>query len=562
MMKLSETKVASSGKRQQPKRIRYDSTGQIHPLLQLLAVAAVACWSTGTTTAFLVPRHQQSAAAAPGINIHGTASSLSSPINTHPMTTTTTTIQSLSIFRRSTRSSNSRLCAKIPKIDEWEVLKSGAVRGTISNHPTLPDGYEITTSPLDETQSKLQNNAMVVTSSGSKYRLLNRVTPKEKPAIGGSVFGGKRAGDKKSNNKKDPAPEPPKKKQQQQKPPKVVSQKTKPQPKKKVAPVVAAAPAVNYDLNGKVVGSGKDNYLLVGNLIRSSSKRSQIYYAYKADGKDGTTPTGSKLTVKLTNSLDRLTRENKNYNRVFSNGRVAFSLEGSNSCFMKKVGFIPTVDESPNTKGVPKGSSALVLESGDKNLRTFLSESKGGLDGRDLRKASVNICRCVEAMHSSGLVWTDLKAENFVLVGEGGDDGYVVKGIDLESAVPVGNSPEDYSPEASPPEFAAAEKAGAGYEFECRKNYDVWSLGMLFYELAVGRNYFRGKSEDAILNVLGNVDSITEDGTVKGLEAIEDENFRDLVKSCLSIDSKKRPSILQILLHPYFLSTGFGPLAF
>lgn len=339
------------------------------------------------------------------------------------------------------------------------------------------------------------------------------------------------------------------------------------QPPKKKQPAVAAT--TNYDLNGKVVGNAKTGveYLLVGKLIRSSSKRSQIYYAYESDS-DGRPSNNNKLTVKLSASRERLSRENTNYDRVASKGRVAFSLQGSGSCFVKKVGFVPDTDASGATRGIPRGSSALVLESGDSNLRAFLRDNgKKGLAGSDLRRAAVSVCRCVEAMHSSGLVWTDLKAENFVLVADGD-----VKGIDLESAVPVRSAPEDYSPEACPPEFAIAEKRGVGYDFECLKNYDTWSLGMLLFELSVGTNYFRGKSEDAILNALANgsiVGGNDEDGddggsaaTVAGLGVIGDERLRDLVSQCLSINPKKRPSIGQVLLHPYFLTTGIGPLTF
>ncbi len=380
-----------------------------------------------------------------------------------------------------------------------------------------------------------------------------------------NIFGG---GDANSNANSKPAAKKPVAKAK----PKPVVQKAKPTPKPATKPVAKAKPATptfDYKLNGKVVGSGGNNediYLLVGNLIKSSSKRSQIYYAYKAD-KDGN-PSGPKLTVKLTNSVERLSREDKNYNRVFSKGRVLFSLQGSGSCYVKKVAFFPDVDQSPSTKGIPKGNSALILESGDQNLRVFLTNSKSGLTGGELRKAAVSVSRCVEAMHSSGLVWTDLKAENFVLVSNGGGGGATeteVKGIDLESAVPVKSSPEDYSPEACPPEFAAAEKAGLGFEFEVQKNYDSWSLGMLFYELATGKNYFAGQSENAIFNLLASPEKIVDPNdpeTVAGLEAIQDERFRDLARSCLSMNPKKRPSIEQILLHPYFLTTGLGPLSF
>jgi hypothetical protein len=540
MIQLSESKKASSKRQRCAASHSSSASGRrtslhLHLHLHLLRIAIICTLVLSTrvvTVTAFVPQSSR-----------GTTTTTILPTTTSTSTTTSTT-------------TSTSLSAKIPAIDEWEVLKSGAIKGTISNHPTLPDGYEVTTSPLDE-KAILKDNALVKTASGSKYKLLQALPSKQqqqRPTL--AMFGGG------NNSAKEDPPSKLKQKLKQQaskaKTPAKVKAKPVAAAKPKTKPKSKSKPSINYDLNGKVVGSGNDDYLLVGKLIRSSSKRSQIYYAYKAD-KDGN-PSGPKLTIKLTASKERLSRENKNYDRVFSKGRVAFSLQGSNSCFVKKVGFCPEADASSSTTGVPKGSSVLVLEAGDKNLRAFLTEYKTGLTGKALRKASVSVCRCVEAMHSSGLVWTDLKAENFVLVNNNSE----VKGIDLESAVPVKSTPEDYSPEACPPEFAVAEKKGVGYEFQCIKNYDSWSLGILLYELSVGKNYFAGKSEDAILALLatGAVIDPENPETIVGLDAIPDNNFRDLVKSCLSINPNKRPSIGQILLHPYFLMTGLGPLTF
>jgi hypothetical protein len=50
------------------------------------------------------------------------------------------------------------------------------------------------------------------------------------------------------------------------------------------------------------------------------------------------------------------------------------------------------------------------------------------------------------------LVWTDLKAENFVVMQDFSNGEKVhPKGIDLESAMPYWDNPVDYSPESCPP---------------------------------------------------------------------------------------------------------------
>merc|ERR1719253_1713987 len=191
-----------------------------------------------------------------------------------------------------------QLSVQIPTIDEWTLLpKTGAVKGTVGNHPELPDGYEITTSPLQKLPPK--PNSIVVTRSGSKYKLLTTIDDLSAAAIKPPKV--------KAKPKPKPTPQP-----------KVVARAPTPKKKKVVPPnkvtAAAAAPAPpSYDLNGKVVGTTgnkKTQYLLVGKLIRSSSKRSQIYYAYASEDNEGKTPTptGPRLTVKLSNFLDRLTR--------------------------------------------------------------------------------------------------------------------------------------------------------------------------------------------------------------------------------------------------------------
>ena len=77
---------------------------------------------------------------------------------------------SRSLPRRTDNTASSRLYAK--NIKEWKVLPSGALTGE-------RDGVVITTSPLAEPE-KAANGAVVVTASGSKYRLTGEPLPGSK----------------------------------------------------------------------------------------------------------------------------------------------------------------------------------------------------------------------------------------------------------------------------------------------------------------------------------------------------------------------------------------------
>jgi serine/threonine protein kinase len=415
------------------------------------------------------------------------------------------------------------LAAQIPIISEWEVKRNGAVTGVVRNHPTIPNGDVITTSPLADDLTALKDNELVATQSGSKYRL-GKAAKAASAAI--SV---KKAATPPPIKKK---PEKPIQQQQQQR-----------------APTASSAAVVDkqkYNLNGKTIGDGK--YLLVGQKLKSTSVRSEIYYAYRADTKNGL-PTGPRVTVKISANVDSLARENDTYNKVAG----GFFYRDN---FVRKLDYLP---EAQGNRGFAKNCGALVLESGERNLRALCDARRNqGLEGKAMRQAAVSLLQCIQAMQSYGMVWTDIKAENFVVVsdslGEGSIEG--IKAIDLESAVAAGGAPLDYSPEACPPEFAQAVSKGLAPDFIVSYEYDSWSYGMLLYELAVGKSYWAGKNDSAITRIL------KEPQFEVDVSLVEDDNLRDLISKCLETDPRKRLRITQILFHPYFLTTGIGPLSF
>ena len=379
---------------------------------------------------------------------------------------------------------------KLPIIDEWKVLTNGRVVGTVQNHPSIPDGDIITTSPIQRPEAAARRK-VVNTISGSKYLLGTPLAKK----------------DKDNSNRTIPIQELQRKARQA------------------------------FDLSTDVVGDDKRQYLLSGKASRSTSGKSFIYKAFLAD-EDGL-PKGDPWTVKLSNNWEAIEREADNYAKITKAGLWRGQ-------FVSLIDFLPTA--SVVTKKF-RNQSALVMERGVTDLKRYISVN-GPLQGKELRDAASAAAQCIQAIHGSGLVWTDMKSENFVVTSTG-----EFKGIDLESAMAVKDNPVDYSPEGTPPEFARAFLAGDGPYFVLQYNYDIWSLGMIFYEMAVGKGYFQGKTPVVITKML-------RDGPEIDLSAVPDRQLRDLIGKCLQLDPRKRPGILQILLHPYFLSTGLGPISF
>lgn len=485
-------------------------------------------------------------------------------------------------------------------LDQWRITVRGEVKGKVTNYPdaSIPNGDTITTSKIKEDRNSLVEGQIITTSSGSKYVLgakksgFDPFSGASSPSAvaRGGTYGSKSQRLQDSNGNTPPvrAPAPPaapfnifgtfemrgrsKSKSRPVDDKKstesisaagsswgsfgVSNRATSPPPSQTNRSAVKQEAArianlrdlkIKYGVNGKTVGNGK--YLLCGKPQRSTSGKSNIWSAYRAN-RDGL-PTGEKLTIKVSNNFDSMSRESDNYNRVCTGlfpGR-----------FVEKSDFLINTDGNPSAEF--KTSCALIIESGRKDLKAILAERGGrGFEGRAMRDAAIASLQCVQAMHSSGIVWTDMKTENFVIVSdEIGDNGYLpgVKGIDLESAMPRGSNPVDFSPEACPPEFAAAFISGEGLSFTLDYSYDIWSYGMMLYELTTGRSYFGNKTPAQITKSLQYGDSFQTD-----VSLVTDAKLRDCIQQCLQANPRKRPGINQLLLHPYFLSSGIGSFSF
>ena len=386
-----------------------------------------------------------------------------------------------------------------PIVDDWKILKSGELIGRVKNHPVLEDGDIIRTSPLENPEQAMAKK-IVETTSGSKYKLGNP-----------SVL------QLKANGKVSP-------------------NVATPQMDEKSLKMALAKAKAEYKLTGLLVGNG--NYLLAGRPRRSTSGKATIFTCYKNDGNG--LPVGEPLCAKISANVEALRRESKNYEKATSGlNRGRF------------VTFFQFYGRAGDSKGFVK-QSAIIMERGVMDLKAFIEQS-GPLQGKALRESAVAAVQCLQALHSSNLVWTDMKAENFVVTDV---NKLTIKGIDLESAMAIRDNPVDYSPEACPPEFAEAFLAGDGPYFVLEYSYDVWSLGMLLYEMSTGRTYFKGKNPSEITKILRDTSFVPDTSDVP------DEKLRDLIRSCLQQDPRKRPSLTQILLHPFFLTTGFGPFSF
>jgi hypothetical protein len=459
-----------------------------------------------------------------------------------------------------------------PVISDWRYQNDGSISGTVTNHPTIRDGDRITTSPIKD-KNAVNENSVVQTKSGSKYKLAN-------VAWGATIPGVEAL--RKEKEAKAAADKAERARLAKEAQAKAAAQKSVPKANAVAKPISKAASAAaapkelsaaeltklaksKFALTGTAVGD-KTKYLLAGKPRQSSGRAAKIWTAYVADANIPSIPAGfdgdetkvTPITIKLSPDIERMRLENGNYNKVQSGLFIGR--------FVKKIDYVEYIPS--NDRSLDRKVCALVIESGQYDLKALLSARQGEpLRGRALRDAAAAAGQCIQAVHSSNLVWTDLKTENFIVVGSDNllqevNDGSGsmglpgVKGIDLESVIPRNGNPIDYSPEACPPEFAKAFMAGEGGEFVLDYSYDMWSLGMMLYELSTGNAYFDKRSPSQVTKMMC---SETFEADVS---AVPDAKLRDLISKCLSLDPKKRPDITGFLLHPYFITSGIGPISF
>jgi len=445
--------------------------------------------------------------------------------------------------------------AAIPTLNKWKIIPTGSVIGTVKNHPAIADGDVITTSPIEEPEMA-NRQSIVTTASGSKYKLLDPRGEVGLTAINEIEAAALEAAYSLSSQSSN--------KQQSSSTSAGVSSffagwggsrsssKTVEDPKVKVSSDESTAEALKerirnssewqevarkYKLNGATIGL-EDEYLLASKPERSTSGKSNIWEAYKVNESTGLPVDNAvPICLKISTNLEAISREYENYRKlsflgIWETGR-----------FVRCYEFFPVAGYDKRFRH----QCALAIERGSCDLKSFLN-SRGRLENKELRDACISATQCVQALHNAGLVWTDMKTENFVVMPSG-----EVKGIDLESAMPIGDYPVDYSPEACPPEFATAFLVGEGPYFELESSYDIWSLGMLMLELSTGVGYFDGKNPAQITKLLRDMD----DSMAEDLDKIQcDKRLKDLIRRCLQRDRRKRPNTSQILLHPFFLAAN------
>ena len=227
-------------------------------------------------------------------------------------------------------------------------------------------------------------------------------------------------------------------------------------------------------------------------------------------------------------------------------------------------------------KGFASHPYLIAMSLADRNLNEIVTNGElvDQTDMHFIRNAVVDIARCLSHLHSRNFIHGDLKPKN-IMRSEG---SFLLIDLDGSAEIGPGFAGMKISSAYSPPELVFRKENTDEYGMKqynmtirdsqlfnypflsAHPSQDAWSLGMVVYYLvtnitffpcdSVGENIYNSKD---LKNLFEFPDYLKQEMLLR----VSDLQLRNLLSNLLNKDPLKRPTMTQVLSHPFL--TGKVP---
>lgn len=223
-----------------------------------------------------------------------------------------------------------------------------------------------------------------------------------------------------------------------------------------------------------------------------------------------------KRTVALKFLSPELTQDERARERFIHEAQAASALDHPNICTIHEI------DETEEDQLY----IAMSFYPGE-SLKERLS--RGPLNLRDTLNIAIQTAKGLAKAHEQGIVHRDIKPANIMTA----DDG-LVKIVDFGVAKLAGTTRVTRAGTTVGTAAYMSPEQARGEEVDHKT--DIWSLGVVLYEMISGKPPFKGDNEPSIIFSILN----REPRTIKELDTAVPKELELIVRKCLSKDAKKR----------------------